>query len=86
MAAQSIEDFQSTIDLVLHGIIRSLRPFGELVRPLEVHRQLVLDGSDSPLRPTAESFSHLSVLPFGSYKTRASYRRGWAGSNPRPNF
>jgi hypothetical protein len=63
VAAQSIEDLQRTIDLVLHGIIRSLCPFGEFVRPLQVHRQLVLDGPDSPLPRSAESLSRHFAYP-----------------------
>jgi hypothetical protein len=63
VAAQTIEDLERAIDLVLHDIVRSLCPFGEFVRPLQVHRQLVLEGSNPASRPSAESISrHLPVL------------------------
>jgi hypothetical protein len=63
VAAQTIEDLERAIDLVLHYIVRSLCPFGEFVRPLQVHRQLVLNGSDAASRRSAESICrHLPVL------------------------
>ena len=57
VSAQAIEDLERAIDLVLHRVVRSLCPFGKLVRPLQVHRELVLDGSDSAFR-SSEPISH----------------------------
>jgi len=61
VTAETIEDLDRAIDLVLDGVVRSLRAFCELVGPLEVHGQLVLDGSDPAFRRSSTSVSrHLA--------------------------
>jgi hypothetical protein len=62
MAAEPIGDFHGAVDLVLNDIIGPLSTLGELVCPLEVHREFVLDRREpSTLVPRSVS-SHLHHL------------------------
>ena len=61
VTAETIEDLERAIDLVLYGVVRPLRALRELVGPLEVHGQLVLDRADPAFRRSSESISrHLA--------------------------
>jgi hypothetical protein len=51
-AAQPIGDLERTIDFVLDRIVRALGALGELMRSLDVHRELVFEGRQPSFVPS----------------------------------